>query len=576
MIFRVFFKGDFLPFEGNFYPRNRVALKVRLFYAIRRVKGSRKMTRQFKKQVQNQSQSGRSMIEMLGVLAIIAILSIGGIVGYKLAMNYYQADQIANEINLMRNDLKVKYALGNEELLLGDPYDDTPENENYSGHLSTQYDRYPVDYDCIRKDKAEFYNCREADAYYIKVGNVSKGVCKPLTTLVSAMDGLMYMEINKKVYKEDDLCDEANEIYIQFDAEDVNGNYDSNRPEGWCGKDGDCEEPQVCDKENNTCVECTENTHCASNICRKDHTCGECTKDSDCSNPRPICDTESATCMRCAVDDECQKANVNKPVCDMGTGACCDDSLMTWNGSECVCPEDYAKSETSSGKAVCLPYCEQEVGIILLIDHSGSIAGMINDSDLDKVQKYHKAVEQVETAIAQLNIPQEVYSAVYLSGCWYNKNHYTCNKVCNGLSSDSNEGYKINEHLKYGLHSPAQIAAAMKIDRVKDDILSEKCSTVGYAIKDKIIPLCKTGEEKFIVVIYWDNFDEIVDPQLEALVQKCPQTKIYNVAIDGKSYTGSGAAGNFNLNNINDLNNDINNALNEAIQQEACVQRPGG
>ncbi len=118
------------------------------------------MTMQSKKQFENQSQSGRSMVEMLGVLAIIAILSIGGIVGYKLAMNYYQADQIANEINLMRNDLKVKYALGNEELLLGDPYDETPDDERYRGHLSTQYDRYPVDYDCIRKDKAEFYNCR--------------------------------------------------------------------------------------------------------------------------------------------------------------------------------------------------------------------------------------------------------------------------------------------------------------------------------------------------------------------------------------------------------------------------------
>ncbi len=309
------------------------------------------MTMQFRKQIENQSQSGRSMIEMLGVLAIIAILSIGGIVGYKLAMNYYQADQVANEINLMRNDLKVKYALGNEELILGDPYDDTPENEHYSGHLSTQYDRYPVDYDCIRKDKAEFYNCRETDAYYIKVGNVSKGVCKPLTTLVSAMDGLMYMEINKEVYKEDDLCDENNEFYIQFDAEEVNGNYDSGRPEDWCAKDEDCEEPQVCDKESNMCVECTENAHCTSNICRKNHTCGECTSDSDCVNPHPICDTESATCVGCAVDDECP--DMNKPNCDTASGACCDDPLMTWNGSECVCPEGQEWKESAHG---CVSY----------------------------------------------------------------------------------------------------------------------------------------------------------------------------------------------------------------------------
>lgn len=32
------------------------------------------------------SQSGRSMVEMLGVLAIIGVLSIGGIAGYSRAM----------------------------------------------------------------------------------------------------------------------------------------------------------------------------------------------------------------------------------------------------------------------------------------------------------------------------------------------------------------------------------------------------------------------------------------------------------------------------------------------------------
>ncbi len=357
-----------MPFEGKFCPEIRVALKVRLFYAIRRVKGSRKMTRQFKKQVQNQSQSGRSMIEMLGVLAIIAILSIGGIVGYKLAMNYYQADQIANEINLMRNDLKVKYALGNEELLLGDPYDETPDDEHYSGHLSTQYDRYPVDYDCIRKDKAEFYNCRETDAYYIKVGNVSKGVCKPLTTLVAAMDGLMYIEINKKVYKEDDLCDEANEFYIQFDAEEVNGNYDSNRPEGWCAKDDDCEEPQVCDKESNTCVECTENAHCASNICRKDHTCGECTKDSDCANTEtPKCNQSTNTCESCPpttpkwYNNKCVECityndctDIDKPNCNQNKCERCPDTASRWDGEKCVGCND--NDDCYDGK-----YCDMDV-----------------------------------------------------------------------------------------------------------------------------------------------------------------------------------------------------------------------
>ena len=39
-------------------------------------------------------QNGRSMIEMLGVLAIIGVLSIGGLAGYTMAMNRHRANEI--------------------------------------------------------------------------------------------------------------------------------------------------------------------------------------------------------------------------------------------------------------------------------------------------------------------------------------------------------------------------------------------------------------------------------------------------------------------------------------------------
>ncbi len=39
-------------------------------------------------------ESGRSMVEMLGVLAIIGVLSIGGIAGYTTAMNRFRANEI--------------------------------------------------------------------------------------------------------------------------------------------------------------------------------------------------------------------------------------------------------------------------------------------------------------------------------------------------------------------------------------------------------------------------------------------------------------------------------------------------
>ena len=48
-------------------------------------------------------ESGRSMVEMLGVLAIIGVLSVGGIAGYSLGMRKHRANGVA--------DIASKYAL---------------------------------------------------------------------------------------------------------------------------------------------------------------------------------------------------------------------------------------------------------------------------------------------------------------------------------------------------------------------------------------------------------------------------------------------------------------------------------
>ena len=46
------------------------------------------------------NEKGRSMVEMLGVLAIIGVLSIGGIAGYTLAMNRYRANEIMQVVSM--------------------------------------------------------------------------------------------------------------------------------------------------------------------------------------------------------------------------------------------------------------------------------------------------------------------------------------------------------------------------------------------------------------------------------------------------------------------------------------------
>ena len=56
------------------------------------------------------NQTGRSMIEMLGVLAIIGVLSIGGIAGYSKAMNKYRVNKTADQISQLAQNIRTLYA----------------------------------------------------------------------------------------------------------------------------------------------------------------------------------------------------------------------------------------------------------------------------------------------------------------------------------------------------------------------------------------------------------------------------------------------------------------------------------
>lgn len=52
-----------------------------------------------KGKIKMKNEYGRSMIEMLGVLAIIGVLSIGGLAGYTMAMNRHRANQILDYVS---------------------------------------------------------------------------------------------------------------------------------------------------------------------------------------------------------------------------------------------------------------------------------------------------------------------------------------------------------------------------------------------------------------------------------------------------------------------------------------------
>ena len=56
------------------------------------------------------NQFGRSMIEMLGVLAIIGVLSVGGIAGYSKAMTKYRINKTADQVSQLAQNIRTLYA----------------------------------------------------------------------------------------------------------------------------------------------------------------------------------------------------------------------------------------------------------------------------------------------------------------------------------------------------------------------------------------------------------------------------------------------------------------------------------
>ena len=52
------------------------------------------------------NQTGRSMVEMLGVLAIIGVLSVGGIAGYSKAMEKYRTQKALDQLTTLINNLR--------------------------------------------------------------------------------------------------------------------------------------------------------------------------------------------------------------------------------------------------------------------------------------------------------------------------------------------------------------------------------------------------------------------------------------------------------------------------------------
>lgn len=143
---------------------------------------------------------GRSMVEMLGVLAVIGVLSIGGIVGYRIAMSKYTANEILAELNVRSISYAQRMQALNEipaSVELSDPTGD----ETKSGY-PLQAIGYP-------------------DYFEIRIGEVPLRVCQNIQNEIWTRP----FEVN--VTQEENVC---SEIQFKF-YNDVEGNAPQAKPD---------------------------------------------------------------------------------------------------------------------------------------------------------------------------------------------------------------------------------------------------------------------------------------------------------------------------------------------------------
>ena len=289
---------------------------------------------------QKNAETGRSMVEILGVLASIGVLSIGGIYGYTFAMDKYRANDIIYEVNLRNRDTWNKYQ-----------DKDLPEAEELDEWADTTQTGFPIG-----------VYPRSNIVFDVQVDDVPSRVCKQVLNM--NIDGPLFIwtpseDGKKQIFtgNASELCGDDIETSIVFTtsldsygqdeglrqgATDENG-----RPIRYCLDDEDCFSCQTCDVGTYTCQSTCPD---ATPICHSTlQQCVACEDNSDCANNQ-ICSEyneetgESQVCV--TVEETCAEGEFRSQ-----NGACipCD-----YPANVLIKPDETFMNDTGTGKELCL------------------------------------------------------------------------------------------------------------------------------------------------------------------------------------------------------------------------------
>jgi len=257
-------------------------------------------------------ESGRSMIEMLGVLAIMGVLSLTALYGYRHFVNKQRADALLNDVNLQATNFS-------SELVKAPP--------------STELT--PLDTSHFPKNSGyEFQAATLQDQFYIQTAGIPQEICELMMRAQYEVPFQVDVNAHRNVNGDEDACDQDENTVVFHYKNDL---------EGCVGKE--CEAMEVCKEGEVYCgLKCyKEDTHAClypnNEICQRDpfpgldrspicqvgpdsYTC--CTGGSFCR-----LDSKTAPYYMCAKCEEDEKLMPDDSCCaksDLCGDVCCSNS----------------------------------------------------------------------------------------------------------------------------------------------------------------------------------------------------------------------------------------------------------
>ena len=237
-----------------------------------------------------EKESGRSMVEMLGVLAIIGVLSVGGIAGYTTAMNKHRANQILNGASVRAIVVSTQIQRGSAAPTLGEFTDNEVGGATFTGLANWNKDT----------DKR----------FSLTLTGVDEKICTQMRASVG--QNSIIREIN----------DDCTTITYNNDLSpnDPDPTYDDNAGAKACSSNADCDAGcQTC--TDGKCIsKCALGEYCVQGSSYLDYACASlaCNTNDDCSTgccSNEVCISVSAeTCQ----SSETPKGCTNNSQCDTG------------------------------------------------------------------------------------------------------------------------------------------------------------------------------------------------------------------------------------------------------------------